>query len=196
MPLWGNSNIKAKAPKFKVIERKANGGGIAGHAARGTNTAFNNTSVGAWGNTLISKGIFGANSTDVHASSRKDITHTGWHEVRQGTGPVVSFTISAGGTGYSNTDTVKVAVVAPGVNAAATLTTNATGGITAVTLTAGGSGFANVSSATVSFANSTGGVSAGSGATIVPKFGGRAGRKHYECLVAGSMTGTPPATLP
>lgn len=192
MPLWGKSNIKASAPKWEVIERKAPTEG----AARGNNTAFNNTTVGAWGSTLGTKGIFGANSADVRAGGRKDIAHSGWHEVRQGTGPVVSFTISVGGTGYSNTDTVKAAVASPGVNAAATLTTNSTGGITAVTVTAGGRGFINTTSATITFANSTGGASAGSGATLVPRFGGRAGRKHYECLVAGSITGSPPATLP
>lgn len=191
MPLWGNSNTKAKAPKFKVIEADT-----AGNASRGNNTAFNNTSVGVF-HPGQAKGVFGANATQVAAASKKNIDHTGWHLVRQGTGPVKSLTITAGGTGFANTDTIKVAVVGTGtVNAAATLVTNATGGITTVTISTPGGGFTNASSATVSFANSTGGASGGSAATLTPVFGGRAGRLHYECLVAGSMTGSPPATLP
>ena len=45
-------------------------------------------------------------------------------------------------------------------------------------------GFSNASVATMAVANSTGGASAGSGATLVLTLGGRAGRKSYQTLVA------------
>jgi len=195
VPLWGKVNQQSSAPKFRVVENNRITT-TSRNVARGTNSAFNNTSPGVF-HRRQSVGVFGANSTDVHASSRKDISHTGWHLVRIGTGPVATLTISVGGTGYSNTDTVKVAVTGNGsINASATLVTNATGGITTVTITNAGRGFTNAASGTVSFANSTSGASAGSGATLTITLGGRAGRKHYECLVAGSITGSPPATLP
>lgn len=191
MPLWGNSNVKAKAPKYKVIESQ-----VAAGPSKGTNTAFNNVSMGVFKPGQI-LGVWGANATQIAAATKKNIDHTGWHLVRQGTGPVKSLTITVGGTGFANTDVIKVAVTGAGSsNAAGTLTTNSTGGITATVVTVPGGGFSNASSATVSFANSTGGASTGSGATLTPVFGGRAGRVHYECLVAGSMTGSPPATLP
>lgn len=191
MPLWGKANSKANAPKYKVIESQ-----VAAGPSKGNNTAFNNVTMGVFHPGQII-GVWGANATQVSAATKKNIDHTGWHYVRQGTGPVASFTITAGGTGFSNTDTFKVAVSGTGsVNATGTVSTNATGGITALTITTGGKGFSNASSATLTFANSTAGASAGSGQTIVPVLGGRAGRLHYECLVAGSITGSPPATLP
>lgn len=144
MPLWGKSNLKASAPKWEVIERKAPTEG----AARGNNTAFNNTTPGAFGSRMA-KGIFGANSTDVHASSRKDIPHTGWHEVRQGTGPVTSLTISAGGTGFANLATGVLGSAQAGGNGIFQVTTNSTGGITAVTIVNGGFGFINTGSLTI-----------------------------------------------
>ena len=68
-------------------------------------------------------------------------------------------------------------------NATATLSTNATGGIVTSTLTTPGAGFVLVNP-TATIANSTGGVTAGSGATLVATAGGRAGRVLYESLVA------------
>jgi hypothetical protein len=187
MPLWGSSNVKAKAPKYKVIESQ-----VAAGPSKGNNNAFNNTSIGVF-KPHQTLGVFGANDQNTSASVR--IPHAGWQLVRQGTGPVKNFTISVGGTGFANTDLVKVS--GGEVNASATVSTNATGGIATLTITAGGLGFMNVSTSTVAFTNSTGGASAGSGATVVPILGGRAGRIHYECLVAlTKMQGSPPATLP
>lgn len=270
MPLWGKVNQKTSAPKFQVIERKASNTLVLNSSAwRGNNTAFNNVSPGVF-NSKMAKGIFGANSTDVHASNRKDIAHTGWHEVRQGTGPVRSLTITAGGTGFANLATGVLQSPVPGGNGTFQVTTNSTGGITAITINNGGFGFINAGSLTIVApangiinvaigggsgysnadtivfsngasngaatltTNNTGGITAvtitnagrgfpsntgtvvtistsggtngnvvvnvlgaGSGQTLAAgTFGGRAGRKHYECLVAGSITGSPPATLP
>jgi hypothetical protein len=192
MPLWGKANAKASAPKFAIIESQ-----VANGPSRGNNTAFNNVSSGVFhpGQAI---GVFGANSADIAsrntAGNTKNINHTGWHVVRQGTGPVKTFTVSVGGTGYANTDLIRVS--GGTTNATGTLTTNATGGIVSATVTGGGKGFLNVANTTVAVTNSTAGASAGSGATIVPVLGGRAGRVYYECLVAGSITGSPPATLP
>lgn len=73
--------------------------------------------------------------------------------------------INDGGSGYANTDTLKVVSAgANSVNATATLTTNSSGGITALTWTHNGIGIN--SAPTYSFANSTNGVSAGSDANI------------------------------
>lgn len=187
MPLWGKNNLKTNAPKFKVIETD-----VAAGPSKGNNTAFNNTSPGVF-NPGRAIGVFGANDQNVTASGK--IAHSGWHICRQGTGPVKSLTISVGGTGFANTDLVKVSGGA--VNASATVSTNATGGLATLTITGGGGGFMNVSTSTVAVTNSTGGASAGSGATIVPVLGGRAGRVHYECLVTQSkFAGSLPATLP
>jgi len=116
---------------------------------------------------------------------------------------IVSVTVTAGGTAYTNGD---IATFSNGVvNATGSITTNSIGGITTVTMSAVGRGFANVTSIVVGIANSTGGatlgstavltpvlytttvtftVTVGSGATATATLGGRAGRVHYETLVA------------
>jgi hypothetical protein len=99
-------------------------------------------------------------------------------------------------TGYSNTDVVTVSNAI--VNAVATVSTNSTGGALTFTFTNAGI-FANTTSNTqvvIKVANSTGGNSAGSGATFasanlspstggtvtVTTTGGRSNRKQYEVL--------------
>jgi hypothetical protein len=74
--------------------------------------------------------------------------------------------VVAGGTGYSNADIAKV--TSPYVNATAQLTTNSTGGIVSLALSNKGSGFFTLNPP-VAIANSTGGASAGSGATLMAK---------------------------
>jgi hypothetical protein len=123
------------------------------------------------------------------AGERRDVAHAGWNMRHAWSGPVVSFGVSAGGTGYSNTDLIKVS--GGQTNAAGSLTTNSTGGILTATLTASGNGFINVSSSTLAITNSTGGASLGSGATLTFTLGGRAGRVFYENIVAmGSISST------
>lgn len=84
------------------------------------------------------------------------------------------------GTGYSNTDQLKVSGGA--VNAVAVVTTNTTGGITAITVSNPGSGFTN--NGVISVSNSTGGNSAGSNATFTSVMKGKVGRITYETMVA------------
>lgn len=262
MPLWGKINQKNNAPKFKVVESQ-----VAAGPSKGTNTLFNNTSVGVFKPGQI-LGVWGANAAQVSGANAGKISHTGWHLVRQGTGPVKTVTATVGGTGFANLAVGTITSTVAGGNATFTATTNATGGITALTLISGGKGFPNTSATitapangiinvafggglgysnadTIVFSNgqvnatatlvtnSTGGITAvtltsagrgfpantgtvvtittaggtngnvvvnvlgaGSGQTITYIAGGRAGRLHYECLVAGSITGSPPATLP
>lgn len=127
---------------------------------------------------------------------------------------VTSFTVSAGGTGYNNTDVITVSNGV--VNATANPSTNSTGGIGSVTVLTHGSGFTGATNAAISFANSTGGpttgtgatlvvvessatitatvssatfsatIAGGTGATLTPVLGGRANRIHYETIVASS----------
>lgn len=263
MPLWGKINQKNNAPKYKVVESQ-----VAAGPSKGTNTLFNNTSVGVFhpGQVL---GVWGANASQVSGANAGKISHTGWHLVRQGTGPVAALTATVGGTGFANlavgTVTSSVAggnarfivastnstggitaltvssggsgfvnttatITAPAngivnvaigggsgysnadtivfsngqVNATATLTTNATGGISTVVLTSAGRGFPSNTGTVVTITTSGGTngnvvvnvLGAGSGQTITYTLGGRGGRLHYECLVAGQITGSPPATLP
>jgi len=267
MPLWKVSNLQASAPKYKVVEGKTAVGNQKGNSAN----LFNNVSVGVFKKHMAT-GVFGANAANVSGKTKKNIDHTGWHYVRQWTGPVVSVTITAGGTGFVNTAVgqvtspdannaanatftcttnssggitaitmtnggigfnnltnltmvppangiVNVAITAGGtaysnadtfkvsngqVNAIGTITTNTTGGITAATITSAGRGFPANTNCVVTITTGTGStativvnvVGAGSGSTLTPVLGGRAGRVHYETLVAGGMTGSPPATLP
>jgi hypothetical protein len=186
MSSWGSNNQSSQAPSYKVLEN-ANAA-----IAVGTGNLFNNVTPNAI-RTNMAVGVFGANVDEVAANDK--IPQSGWHLVRQGTGPVVSVTITAGGVGYSNTDLLKVS--GGGVNAAATLATNSTGGITSVTFTNNGSGFKSVATSTVAVSNSTGGATAGSNAAFTVVLGGRAGRVHYETLVAmKNLTSNSPGTLP
>lgn len=157
MSLWGSIDQSNNAPKYKILATSPN------------------TGIQLYGTQVV-----GLDAGEIQTNRRA--THAGWVRVQRGTGPVSSITISAGGTGYANTDTVKVSGGL--TNAAATLTTNATGGITSVTITSGGTGFTNVSSSTVTITTS-----GGTTANLVPILGGRAGRIQNEVLVAfGSMT--------
>lgn len=262
MPLWGKINQKNNAPKFKVVESQ-----VAAGPSKGTNTLFNNTSSGVFHPQQV-LGVWGANATQIAANPGR-ISHTGWHLVRQGTGPVTGFTIVPIGNSYVNGAVLTVTSPQAGGNAQFSTTTNSIGGITALTLLAGGNkGFVNAAAvvvypsngiinvaiggglsysnadtivfsngqvnATASlFTNNTGGIAnvtiisagrgfpsntgtvvtittasgvngnvvvnalgAGSAGNVIPILGGRAGRLHYECLVAGQITGSPPATLP
>lgn len=117
---------------------------------------------------------------------------------------VLAITVTGSTSGYSNSDTIRVSNTAATINATATVTTNATGGFTnsGITITNVGL-FANVTTNTqvvISVLASNGSASPGTGATLVANLvpstggsatitlGGRAGRVHYETLVAmGSL---------
>ena len=80
-------------------------------------------------------------------------------------GPVTSVIIASGGTGYSNSDHL---IFSNGSsNGAANITTNATGSIVSVVITNGGNGFLTTSTTSViTIANSTGGTTSGTGASL------------------------------
>lgn len=117
---------------------------------------------------------------------------------------VANVTVTGTTSGYDNTDVVTVSNGS--VNATATVSTNATGGITNASFTVSARGkfpaAAANSDVVVAIANSSGGNSAGTGATFsakvanstggtpsAPVMGGRYGRVNYETLVAfGSLT--------
>lgn len=122
--------------------------------------------------------------------------------------------ISAGGSGYNNTDTILVSNATPAsglINGTATLATNATGGITSITLTNVGL-FGNAVTNTqvlISILAANGSASVGTGATLAANLrtstngnttltlGGNANRIKYETLVAmSSIAGDSGVTIP
>ena len=159
MPLWGKLDQANNAPKFKINSRSPN-----------------------TGIQLFGTGVVGID--DGEMTSKPGPAHAGWQRVRRGAGPVTTINISVGGSGYANTDTIRVSGGA--LNATATLTTNATGGITTLAITNNGAKFVNNSTTVVAVANSSGGVSAGAGATFTVTLGGRANRVQVETLISQS----------
>jgi hypothetical protein len=189
LPLWGNANTAAASYKLgtEMTDGQCQGSGNAAKAANNT-ALFANVTVGAFvPGKEVGQWPVTVQEMANTAGERKDVTHAGWNMRHAWTGPVATVGFSVGGTGYANTDTIKVS--GGTTNATGSISTNSTGGIVSVALTGGGSGFINVSSTTIAAINSTGGASAGSGATLTFTLGGRAGRVFYENLVAfGSIT--------
>jgi hypothetical protein len=179
MPLWGNSALANNAPKYHILDTST---------ARG-NTMYANTFLDAFIPGAVA-GVYPANPQAV-ANNGYKVTHDGWIVVRKGTGPVVSISPLVAGSGYANSDVLSITSFDPGKNTTATasILTNGSGAIQSLTLLTHGSGFLGSESPTV--ANSTGGASAGTGATFTVKFGGRTNRTTYETLVAaGSINST------
>lgn len=182
MAQWGKTDNAANSTIWAAaqVNKTAN--------AANRTALYGNTTTNAFvtGTVKAQLGVDATEAANTSADTKK-VAHAGWNLKTTGTGSVLSFTITNGGSGYANTDTVNV-VATGGVNATATLTTNSTGGITTLVLTNAGSGFTNTS-VTAAIANSTGGASAGTNAAIVANVGGRAGRTSYETLVAmGSIS--------
>ena len=105
--------------------------------------------------------------------------NTGTLTATQASQNVVTITVSAGGSGYSNADVIVLSNGASNTGNS-TITTNSTGGITAVTVVGGGQ-FPNTSVIRLQVANSTAGAnstngntSAGSGATFTVTLGSTA----------------------
>lgn len=207
MPQWGKTDQAATANSTttKITSTGAPlnshllvnaGGGTAAKYGNSTGTRAANT-VNMYGNVtpgaFVGKqavGVFGVDTTEIAVNGGK-MAHAGWNLRRAGTGGVVSISYTGTATGYSNTDVITVASPAAGGNATITVSTNATGGALTLSIQSPGFGFtAANASANASIANSTGGATAGSGATFHPVIGGRVGRVTYETLVAmGSITG-------
>ena len=168
MPLWGKADQANNSPKFTplLVNKAAN--------TANRDALYGNTSVG----------VFGVDAAEIGVN--KKIAHTGWMLRKVGTGGVATIVINSGGSGYANTDLVRVS--GPGTNAAGTIVTNANGTITAVTVTNSGSGFV-ATNPTVAVTNATSGTSAGSSANLSAVMNGRVGRVSTEVLVAGGITG-------
>lgn len=134
-----------------------------------------NTGQEQYGNT-----VFGVD--DVEVTVNGDVAHSGWVQRIVGYGPLTEIEIVTAGSGYANSDTVLIEATDPdnGVNAAANVVTDGNGAITSVVVSEYGQGFTGSESLAIT-------TSGGSSANLVPTFGGRSGRVHYETLVAGSI---------
>ena len=175
MSLWGKTDNANNSTIFAAAQ--------VNKTANSTNRTnlYGNSTVGAFISGLA-VGQFGIDTTEQATTTGS--AHAGWVLKTVGTGYLDTLTITAGGTAYNNADIITVESTG-GVNATATLVTNATGGIINTVITDRGNGFISVNP-TLTIANSTGGATSGSDATIVPKVAGRAGRTSYETLVAMS----------
>lgn len=223
MPLWGRND---QAPSASANVQTSNGAPIGTYTAvklgGGANAHFANTT-GSRGQTDIAMfnnatpsaflsgaavGVFGVSATEQSnntLNASKEVgAHAGWNLRRAGTGPIVGISANATLTGYVNTDVITV--TSPGgTNASITFTTNSTGGSLTFTIANPGSGFdlVTIPTSNIAITNSTGGTATGNTTTtnLVVTAGGRAGRVHYETLVAmgslGAQTaayGTPATT--
>lgn len=215
--LWGR-NDQAVTANSTTTKESSNGAPIGTYAlvkgdqvgrTSGANAHFGNTSPMSRANVDVrmfnnvtpgvfipgqAVGVFGADATEVAVSNTKGIAHAGWVVRRAGTGSLASFTINASATalGYNNADIITVKSQQAGGNATVTFTTNATGGSLVFTITNTGAGFdvVTIPTSNISITNATGGTASGN--TTVTNFiataGGRAGRVHFETLVAmGSL---------
>jgi hypothetical protein len=171
-------------------------GNTSGTRAAADVNLFNNATPGAF-ITGVATGVFGVSPTEQSNNtlnnSSEATAHAGWNFRRAGTGPIISIAANATLTGYNNADIITVRSPATGgANARITFTTNSTGGNLSFTIANPGSGFdlATIPTSNIAITNSTGGTAAGNTTTtnLVVRAGGRAGRVHYETLVAmGSL---------
>ena len=169
MPLWGRND---QAPSASANVQTSNGapigtytavklgGGANAHFANTDGSRanvdiqmFNNATPGAFmGGVAV--GVFGVSATEqannkVNASEHG--AHAGWNLRRAGTGPVVSFAISAGGSGSGFANGETIAVSNGTSNAIGTITTNATSNMVSIAVTSGGAGFTNAAMAAIGF---------------------------------------------
>lgn len=169
MPLWGSKDQANNAPKFKI-------------KAKSPNTGIQ----------LFGVSVAGIDDGEMQTKANAG-AHAGWQQIRRGFGQVSSITITAPGTGYANTDTIKVTgqsnSSAQSTPATATVVTNGSGALTALTITNNGLKFCNNSTTTVSVLNANTVPSSGTGATFSFVLGGRANRVQVETLISlSSMT--------
>lgn len=198
MPLWGNIDTANgfNKPLF----------------ANTTNTWSKSTihGNGYTANTNAYYGVmFGVSTTEKNASTEgAKVVHPGWVSQKIGTGPVVSVSWT-GGKGYNsggyiilsdasvlgtgnNTTNISF-TIANSENTLQSYSTNAHWNvINSISVTNGGFGWSDNGNVTYQY----GGLEDGNpiaNATFTFNFGGRAGRKTYETIVAmGSITGDDP----
>jgi hypothetical protein len=194
MPLWGNTDVASASPKYgtELLSGGPVGSGNVAKAANNT-ALYGSAAVGTFvpGKAVGQFSVSAAAMANTGGEAKK-VTHAGWTVRTAGTGPVANVAPTAAGTGYSNTDLVRVS--GGTTNASFAVLTNGAGGILSLSPVVTGAGFTNVT--TVAVTNSTGGASAGSGATFSAALGGRAGRVTHETIVAGGFASTSNAIFP
>lgn len=222
MAQWGRNDQAVTANSTTTVE-SSNGAPIGTYVyvkgdqiARvdGANAHYGNTSAGSRANVDVrmfnnttpsafisgqAVGVFGVDTTEIAVSNAAGIAHAGWNLRRAGTGSIATGSYTGSGTGYNNADILVAKSPVAGGNATFSMSTNTTGGAVSLTLTNAGFGF-NVVTIPVSnlfITNTTGGSAAGN--TTVTNFvvtaGGRAGRVHYETLVAMGSLGAQTAAF-
>lgn len=175
--LWGNNAAAGSEAPFGFYPV------LPTNAANGQ-TLYGNTQIGAFINN-VSVGVFAANNQQAATTGAHSAYHAGWVTVTRFTGPIATLTLGTNPGGYTNSNTFSVLVGGGTANANVTFATNSTGFATGtVTIVAGGS-FANTDSANLTFfvANTAAQVK-GTAPTFTVAFGGKAGRRNYETLVA------------
>ena len=204
--LWSsNAAAQSNAPLFTGVSNFPGWGTGAG-TANGANNRLNlfaNITPSAIINNMIvaTYGVPNTALAKAETLGRHDVVSPGWYLHKEGMGPVINLTITAGGSGtsaktsspnYANTDLLQItsAYAVGGSNTTATIQTNTNGVITSLGgLSNGGGMFTNYANTTLTVTNAVGGASNGSGATFTYSLGGRAGRVQNECLVAyGTLT--------
>lgn len=112
------------------------------------------------------------------------LTHSGWVEVRKGTGGIAAITINNAGIGYNGSGfLIFTGGNGSGANAAFTANALNANSIVTVTLNAAGAGYNAAPTATANLGNTV-------AATFNITMGGRFGRISHEVLVAsGSISG-------
>jgi hypothetical protein len=164
---------------------------------------FSNTTPGAF-LPGMAVGVFGVSATEAVNNainnSPERVAHAGWNLRRVGTGPIVSIAASGTPLAYNNNDIINVRSLATGgANARISFTTNNTGGSLVFTIANAGSGFnlATIPTSNITVTNATGGTAAGNTTTtnFTVRAGGRAGRVHYETLVAMGSLGAQTAAF-
>jgi hypothetical protein len=189
MPAWGNNAASANdAPSYKILDKYVD----INYAANGA-TLYGNTTIGAFINN-VSIGVFAANNLQSGNlnSTAHSAYHAGWVTIIRFTGPILSLTLSSNPGGYTNSNTFSVYVGGGSANANVSFTTNSSGYATgSVTILNGGS-FANTDTGNLAyFVANTAAQLKGTTPTFSVTFGGKAGRKNWETLVAmGSMANT------
>ena len=184
--LWGNNaaaGTEAPYGYYPVLPTNAANG----------QTLYANSQIGAFINN-VSVGVFGANNTQAGntVGAAHGAYHAGWVQVTRFTGPIATLTLTTSPGGYSNSNTFSVLVGGGSANANVSFTVNSTGFATGtVTITNGGS-FANTDTGNLTFfVANTAAQLKGTTPTFGVTFGGKAGRKNWETLVAmGSMANT------
>lgn len=192
MPLWGTRDLASgnQKPIF------AN-----------TSNAYSNSTINS---TVANTNAYYGNMVGVSAAERAAAVnpnlpaHAGWNSQKIGTGPIKTIEIVSGGQGYNTAGFLSITdgsalkqgaganisyTIANAQNTMQSSSSNARNNtISTLAIVDAGSGFSNVDALTVTAIGSN-----IAPATFRVTLGGRAGRVHYETIVAmGSITGDDP----